>query len=129
MTRATGQMARIVVGTAPAAKGSHSVLAGRIADFARDLGYRVGGIEASRCGNSNSRYLTVFDRMARRWIIRVSDHRKPAVTAHQTPHLDLVSLDGTSGFDEAARYLGMARCGGVEWFDPAATVRQPRRRR
>lgn len=128
MKRPKHSMARITVGVGPAADGAHLGLATKIADFARDLGYRLDSIRTSKAGTT-SRYITLLDRLGHRWTIRVSDHRKPTICAHPDPHLDLVSLDGVSGFDEAARYLGMARCGGVDWTDPVEAHREPLRRR
>lgn len=120
---------RIVAGAGHFQPGAHADLAIRLADFARKLGMAVGSVQASRVTSSPSRYLTVRDRNGRPWIIRVSNHRKPDCTGHATPHLDLVSIDGQAGYDEACRVLGRIQAGGIDWFDPKAGVRQPRRRR
>jgi hypothetical protein len=120
---------RIVAGSGAYAQGAHAELAIRIADFARRLGMTVGTVKASRCATSPSRYVNVRDARGRPWIIRVSNHRKPDFTGHETPHFDLVSIDGIAGYDEACRVLGRIQAGGIDWFDPKADVRQPRRRR
>ena len=120
---------RIVAGSGTYRPGAHAGLAIRIGDFARRLGMTVCKVQASRCATSPSKYLIVRDTRGRRCIIRVSNHRKPDFTGHDTPHFDLVSIDGIAGYDEACRVLGRIQADGIDWFDPKAGVRQPRRRR
>lgn len=120
---------RIVAGAGSCVEARLADVACRVRDHARVLGFRINAMRASRCRNSPSRYLHLRCPAGLRWVVRVSNHHRPANTGHENPHLDLVTLDGRSGFVEACGWLGRVAAGGVDWFDPMAGVRQPRRRR
>lgn len=123
---------RLVCGQRPTTPVPGAQLAGMalaLSDHARQLGFRVVRMESSIQARSPSRYLMLADPAGREWILRVSQHHRPAVTGHAIPHFDLVSLDGRSGLDEAKSFLARARLGEVTWMPPARSPHRKRGRR
>ncbi|SCW55822.1 hypothetical protein SAMN02927924_01337 [Sphingobium faniae] len=109
-------------------------LALKLGEAAADCRLTLVCIRASRNPGSCSRYIHLSDRADRPWLIRISNHRMPAKNWQAVPHLDLVSLDGQSGFREAAEFLQRVGRGEAEWFDPCdrderAAVRSRRSRK
>jgi hypothetical protein len=105
--------------------GAIAALALRLAEHARAAGFTVVSLAASRIRSSNSRYLTLRDGRGRLWLVRISNHYKPARTGHLDPHFDLVSKDGVSGHAEACAYLDRMGRGEIAWTAPR---RSPKRR-
>ncbi len=105
-------------------------LAVALRDYAIAQGLAIDKLERSRIRASGSIYLAMTDRARRRWIMRVSSHRRPRRTNHAVPHVDLISLDGVAGIAIGRRLIDDIIAGNVPWFDPDATVRPlPRTRR
>ena len=97
---------RKVVGNSANGPGDVIRLALSVAQEARELGFTVRRIEASRAGGSQpSRYLHVVDRSVREWCLRVANHYRPRSAPYAPPHFDLVSLDGRSALADARRFL------------------------
>jgi len=119
--------ARIHAGAGECREALVAGLAVRLRDAAKALGFRVSHILCSRSPGSPSRYIKLHDAHGRLWFVRVSNHRRPWNNCdRQDPHLDFVSFDGTSGFDQAVDWLARVWTGGVDWFDPRRG--RPRRR-
>lgn len=108
--------------------GALGLLALRLADHARRLGLTPLKISASRCTNSNSRYLTVIDRKGSPWVVRISDHESRQERGHPRPHWGLVSRDGIQGYAPTVAFLEQVARGELRWTDPMADVRQPKRK-
>lgn len=117
---------RIHAGAGTCREAMVAELAARLRDRAKRLGFGVSHILCSRTPGSGSRYLKLHDAAGRLWLIRVSNHRRlMKIAGARDPHLDFVSFDGTTGFDQAVDWLARAWAGGIDWFDPN---RKPRRR-
>ena len=99
-------------------------LASALRDYAKAGGLTIYGLERSRVAISGSIYLTMADVAGRRWIVRVSNHRRPRRTGHALPHVDLVSLDGVAGFKIGRELIDAIIAGTVPWFDAEVTVRR-----
>ncbi len=105
------------------------LLAERLRKIAADMGFRVSHLLCSRTAGSDSRYLHIHDPRGRRWLIRVSNHRRPVNDGtRDDPHLDFVSFDAMSGFEDAVAWLGRVMAGAIDWYDPRP-ARLVRRRR
>lgn len=100
-----------------------SPLAVALRDYARSRGLTIGRLERSRAKASGSLYLMMVGPDGRRWILRISNHRRPRRTGHAIPHIDLVSLDGTSGFDVGCTLIDRMIAGALPWFDAEQTIR------
>lgn len=121
---------RLVLGQGVARPGALKQLALRAADHARAAGLRFLRLEASRNPTSSSQYLHLLDQQGRRWLIRVSNHRRPLGRGQETPHFDLVSIDGVAGFASLTFFLDEIAAGRPVWFDPAESFRPlPKQRR
>ena len=113
------RMLRIVAGAdAPGAKAAAAALALRLVDHARARGLRLVRMEMSRVIDSRSRYLVLGDAQGREWLVRVSNHFLPRRSGHLEPHVDFVSLDGTSGLDRAEAAIGRIARGEMVWWAP-----------
>jgi len=119
-------MVVVIAGRGPPARGAHAELALILATYAMTLGFASVGVKASRIAISTSRYVVFDDARARRWKLRISDHRRPPVSSQSLPHFDLVSLDGKSGLPEAKAFLDTVAAGARDWADLEAEVRVPR---
>jgi len=106
---------RIVVGCGEAQGYDLLALAARIADAAQGLGMTLVSVKSSHAVGSSSRYITLRDSYQRPWLIRVSNHDRPRSSPHETPHLDLISLDGNSGLPEATDFLRRIMAGDIAW--------------
>lgn len=125
-----GRTLRLVVGDGTADHSALTRLALAVADEAKRVGLSVVRIGSSRTADSGSRYLELRDRAGRPWLLRISNHRRPRTgNPNETPHFDLVSIDGRSGFEQACGWLTGIVDGWFEWFDPAEAIRQPRQKR
>ncbi|WJY18709.1 hypothetical protein QQS45_00190 [Alteriqipengyuania flavescens] len=121
---------RRVVGRVESGPGDLPRLAAFAAVEARELGFEVGRISVSRSASfSQSRYFTAVDVRGNGWNIRVADHHRPFSSSYQTPHFDLVSLDGRSGLCALREFLLEIVAGEREWFDLSPTGRRPARKR
>lgn len=120
-------LVKVFAGSGDLVPGAIATLAIRLADYAKAEGFVLRGIQLTRAANSPSRYLTLLDRRGRPWIVRVSNHQRRATAyGYPTPHLDVVSVNGVDGFDQACRALGRIIAGGVEWIDPSQGVHRPK---
>ena len=121
---------RKVVGNSANGPGNIVQLALSVAQEARQLGFSVRRIEASKSpGAQPSRYLHVIDRQEREWCLRVANHYRPRTAPYAPPHFDLVALDGRSGLGEARRFLVAASAGERAWTDHSSGARCRRKRR
>jgi hypothetical protein len=119
---------RLVIGQGEATPCAVKALALRAADHARGAGLRFLRLEQSRNARSLSQYLHILDKQGRRWLFRISNHRRPLSRGQETPNFDLVSIDGVSGFGSVTFFLDEIAAGRPEWFDPAESFREPRKR-
>lgn len=108
--------------------GSRAAVPWRLAlalrDYAYACGLKIDRLERSRNRASGSSYILMTDALDRGWIMRVSNHRRgPRQTSHATPHLDLVSLDGTSGLAVGRKLIDAIIADTAPWFDAGATIR------
>ncbi|MBX9881233.1 MAG: hypothetical protein K2X73_04600 [Sphingomonas sp.] len=108
-------MSMAFAGTGEAKPGAHERMAVRALDVARRLGMPA-SIEASRCTVSCSRYLHL--RTAEGvWMIRISNHPRPADTGQPTPHVDFVTRDGVTGEAALLGIIERIAAGQMAWFD------------
>jgi len=121
---------RLVMGTADVvAPGMVMRLAVRLADHARSRGMTLASIRRSKDRRSPSCYIALQDAMARLWIVRVSNHRRPHETSFPTPHFDLVTINDEAGFASACGTIDQMASGAMHWHDAETSVPMPRRRR
>ena len=117
-------MSMAFAGSGEAKPGAHGRLAVRGLDAARRLGLPA-SIEASRCTVSCSRYLHL--RTAEGvWMIRISNHPRPADTGQPTPHVDFVSRDGVAGAAALLDIIERIAAGQMAWFDAGHSRRGKR---
>ncbi|MEA3017747.1 MAG: hypothetical protein QOI38_2469 [Sphingomonadales bacterium] len=114
--------------TGTAAPGAIAGMALALAEYARSRGLAVVSMKASRIRNSDTKHLVLRDARNRRWNIRVSDHFCPEKTGHERPHFDLVSFDGSSGFEFAIGHVSKIAAGDVPWAPPQRTPQRKKRR-
>lgn len=126
MSKATHPGDSILAGRSPAQPGAHFCLAIRLFDHVRTMGFSQVALACSTVAGSLSRYLSFHDSQGHRWKIRISNHRMPVRA--EAPHLDLVSFDGHSGFDEATAWIARCAAGELSWFDATLTWRRLSRR-
>lgn len=119
---------RITCGQWPAPSGSTYRLALRIADYAKSIGMSLRILRRSRSAGSKSCYLTLVDEDNLPWIVRVSDHRRSDKTPESAHHIDYVSKDGQSGFEQVVSVLHRIVQGDFEWHDThPETLSEPER--
>lgn len=128
-TRSTAQPAPILrfAGRRPDCGGRAPApwaLASALRDHAKACGLTIDRLERSRAAISGSIYLTMADATGRRWIMRISNHRRPRRTGHAIPHVDIVSLDGVAGLKIGRELIDAIVTGAVPWFDADATARR-----
>lgn len=120
---------RIIAGRGMATGADILALALRVREQAVLVGLIVTSFRSSHIRESASRYLIVRVRAGHEWTVRVSNHRRPRANGHGAPHLDLISLDGQSGFDQAADWVRRVATGEIEWEPTRPNGRRPRQRR
>ncbi len=98
-------------------------LAVALRDYAMSCGLTIEKLERSRVRISGSIYLVMTEACGRRWIMRLSNHRRGRRTSHATPHVDLISLDGVAGLRIGRGLIDAIVAGTMPWFDATATVR------
>ncbi len=120
----------LVIGvTQTVAPGLLMQLAIRLADHARARGMALVSIRRSKDKSSPSCYIALSDRLARLWIVRVSNHRRPLVTPFPKPHFDLVTVSDDRGFVSACATIDHMADGSMHWHDAETDVRMPRPRK
>ena len=105
--------------------GALAGLAWSVAEYARSRGLAVVAIKASRIRTSFSKHLVLRDGRNRHWHLRFSDHPCPRKMGHEYPHFELISTDGSSGFEAAIGFVQNVAAGEVAWTEPQ---RSPKRR-
>ena len=120
---------RIIAGRGVATGRDILALALRVHEQAVLAGLIVTSFRSSHIRESASRYLIARDRTGHEWTVRISNHRRPRANGHGAPHLDLISFDGHSGFDQAVCWLQRVASGEIEWEPTRPNGRRPRQRR
>lgn len=92
---------------------------------ARRVGLTVVRMRCSRIRSSCSKNLVLRDGRGRDWEIRISDHFLPRRHGHAEPHFNLISLDGSTGFELAVDYVSRVSRGEIAWWQPKIS---PKRR-
>ena len=117
----------LVIGKGTGApRGALMRLVMQLALHAKQKGMALVAIRRSKQKGSLSCYLALNDRLARLWIVRVSDHRRPLVSPFPKPHFDLVTHDGVSGLSQARGTIECMADGSMPWHDAEVDVRMPR---
>jgi hypothetical protein len=108
---------RVLAGSAEFAPppGAIGALAWELANHARRVGLAVVRLRCSRIRGSHTKHIILRDDRNRHWHIRLSDHPPPRRTGHERPHFDLVSRDGTAGFELAIGFVGRVGRGEEAW--------------
>lgn len=117
-------MSMVFGGAGAAEPGAHARLALRALDAARGLGL-FASLEVSRCKVSCSRYLHLRSAEGV-WIVRISNHARPADTGQPTPHVDFVSRDGIGGEMALLNIIERIAAGQMAWFDAGHSRRGKR---
>ncbi|WP_336958684.1 hypothetical protein [Sphingobium aquiterrae] len=111
-------MLRIVAGAGHATPCQILMTAIDVAREAKRRGIGVLSIRSSHSRGSSSRYVWMADKSGRRWLVRVSNHRRPPAPHKDMPNIELVTLDGVSGMPELCAWLDTIAAGDALWTDP-----------
>lgn len=122
---------RVVRGTGTAAPGAIASLIVAVRGLAVSRGMQLQAVKRSRCSGSPSAYMQLLDKRGRLWLVRISNHYRPHRSKSPAPHIDLVSIDGTSGLHEMSALLARVADGQIEWhpIDAAYPRRAKKARR
>lgn len=119
--KAEGHAVRRIVGkqsSQPVPINKLGQLARRVMDHARANGCSIASFSHSDHPDSPSRYITIRDVGGHEWLMRISDHKRPRFRGRITPHFDLISRDGDTGFDDAAHWIDQIASGQIAWQPP-----------